>query len=119
MRDLYTPYVYVVDLEAKRVINTIDTVTATKKRLIKNPDYYGTNHDQFVYVQVNVTSPLIQLKTNELSGYDIIQNAMLAGIVSDVEPRDVLQKLYDNNLAKEVVIDEPEKPAETTEEKAE
>lgn len=102
MKDLYTKYVYVVDIEQKRIINTTDNVDDMKKRLKKNPNYYGEDTSNFIYVQANITSPLLQLNTNELIGYHMIQNAIVAGIVSGVSVADVIKKLEESNFVKQV-----------------
>lgn len=102
MKDLYTKYVYVVDIEQKRVINTTDNADDMKKRLKKNPKYYGEDTSNFIYVQANVTSPLVQLSTNELLGYHMIQNAIVAGIVSGVSVEDVITKLEESNFIRRV-----------------
>jgi hypothetical protein len=103
MRDRYVKYVYVVDFNQCRVINTVEDPAYLKKRLTKKPDYYGEDHaENIMYVQANVTSPLIQLKTEELFGYDLIQNALWAGLVSGVTPQEVMKKLIDANLVREV-----------------
>lgn len=105
MKDLYTKYVYVVDIEQKRIINTTDTADDMKKRLKKNPNYYGENAENYIYVQANITSPLIQLNTNELSGYHLIQNAIVAGIVAGVSVVEVIDKLEESNFVRKVTFD--------------
>lgn len=105
MKDLYTKYVYVVDIEQKRVINTTDNADDMKKRLKKNPKYYGENVENFIYVQANITSPLVQLSTNELLGYHLIQNAIVAGVVAGVSVVEVINKLEESNFVRKVTFD--------------
>ena len=105
MKDLYTKYVYVVEKKKKRVINTTDNVDDMKKRLKKNPKYYGENVENFIYVQANITSPLLQLNTNELSGYHLIQNAIVSGIVAGVSVEDIIKRLEESNFVRQVNFD--------------
>lgn len=105
MKDLYAKYVYVVDIEQKKVINTADSVGAMKKRLAKKPNYYGENAENFLYVQANIASPLLQLNTDELIGYYLIQNAIVAGIVAGVSVADVIKRLEESNLVRAVSFD--------------
>ena len=111
MKDLYTKYVYVIDLKTSQVINTTNTLAEMQKRLKKKPTYYGEDVSNFLYVQANITSPLLQLNTNELSGYYLIQNALISGVVSGVSAKAVMDALEAHNFVRQIQFDFEEQKA--------
>ena len=98
MRDLYTNYVYAVDTESKQILETANDVKDMKKKLSKKEKAGYAFPETVVYVQANIASCLIQLTTDELTGYHIIMNALRAGIVTGVDAKVVLQRLEEANL---------------------
>lgn len=105
MRDMYTKYVYAVDLDTHQIIDTADDGVYMKRRIAKKAKAGNPYPDSVVFVKVNITSCLIQLTTDELTGYHIVQNALRAGIVTGVDSKTVMERLEAANIVKTVDFD--------------
>lgn len=115
MRDMWTDYVYAVDTASCQILETANDTKDMKKKLSKKTKAGYSFPDTVIYVNANIASCLIQLTTDELSGYHIIMNALRAGIVTGVDAKTVLQRLEAANIIRGVDALNVEK----TEEKAE
>ena len=102
MKDLFTKYVYVVDTETKQVIDTADDPVYMKKRIATKTKKNNPYSESCVFVQANIACPLVQVTTDELLGYRLITNALVAGIVNGVDAKTVMQRLEEANLVRTV-----------------
>lgn len=96
-------YVYVVDKDENRIIDTASGVTGLKKRIASKKVPYPANVE---YLQVNseIGSALTQLDTDELIGFKLITNAIVAGIVADKSIDDVIKVLVEKNIVNVVEV---------------
>lgn len=101
MERKYAKYVYVVDVDAYKIVDTADNEKSLLKRIEGKKKPYPEN---MIVLKADISSPLTNLKTDELIGYDNIQNALTAAIVCGVSATDAIDKLAEAGAVQVVTL---------------
>ena len=113
MRDMYTKYVYAVDTAQWMVIDTADDASHMKKKINVKAKKGNPYPDTVHFVVANIKSPLLQLTTDELTGYHLITNALRSGLVNGTPAETVMQRLEEAGLIKTVDCQKAKDPLYT------
>lgn len=101
----FSKYVYAIDLDTARVVSTTGGLSDMKRKIVAKTKFGKPFPESVVFYQASIKSPLLQLDTDELIGYHMIQNALVAGVACGVDAKTVIGRLAEAGFVKAVEME--------------